>query len=352
MFTRRELLKSLPLLMAAPSVGVAGARSSMCLAYTSFAVRMLQGRDILKSTASALPADKLLDLCVRFGAGGAEVDWSQIESRAPADLATLAARVGRDHLALELSVPATCLESPEAYAEMVRVAAALGVERVRVALLYGRRYETFKTREEWTAWHAKWRTTLFGMKKSIEANPILVGIENHKDFHGEELAALLRELDSPKIGVCFDFGNNIALMEEPLETLRHLAPFVVATHLKDMAVRPTPDGFELSEVPLGEGLLPLADMIATLRAHRADVRLCLEMLTRDPLAVPFRTDRYWVAMDRLSPDVITGFEQRVLGKAWTRPLPHITGLAPADQIAMEDDHVRRSMKYAREALKL
>ena len=32
----------------------------MCLAYTSFAVRMLQGRDILKSTAAALPAEALL----------------------------------------------------------------------------------------------------------------------------------------------------------------------------------------------------------------------------------------------------------------------------------------------------
>jgi sugar phosphate isomerase/epimerase len=352
MFTRRELLKSLPLLMAAPRVGVAGARSSMCLAYTSFAVRMLQGRDILKSTASALPADKFLDLCVQFGAGGAEVDWSQIDSRAPADLATLASRVGRDHLALELSVPSSCLESPEAYAEMARVAGALGVERVRVALLYGRRYETFKTRDEWDTWHAKWRRQLLAMKKTIEAAPVLVGIENHKDLHGAELAALLREIDSPKVGVCFDFGNNIALLEEPLETLHQLAPFVITTHLKDMAVRPTPEGFELSEVPLGDGLLPLAEMIATLRAHRADVRLCLEMLTRDPLAVPFRTDRYWIAMDRPSPDVIAGFEQRVLGKAWTRPLPHITGVAPADQIAMEDDHVRRSMTYAREALKL
>ena len=37
----------------------------------------------------------------------------------------------------------------------------------------------------------------------------------------------------------------------------------MTTHLKDMAVRPSPDGFELSEVPLGEGIVPLAE------AHRA-----------------------------------------------------------------------------------
>src|SRR4029078_7579953 len=96
----------------------------MCLAYTSFAVRMLQGRDILKSTAAALPASALLDLCVRFGAHGGQIDWSQIESHEPEALTALKARADRDHLRLELSVPASCLESPAAYADMVKTATA------------------------------------------------------------------------------------------------------------------------------------------------------------------------------------------------------------------------------------
>jgi sugar phosphate isomerase/epimerase len=324
----------------------------MCLAYTSFAVRMLQGRDILKSTAAALPATALLDLCVRFGAHGAQIDWSQLDSREADALAALKARADRDRLRLELSVPASCLESPEAYADMVKTATALGVKDVRIALLYGRRYESFKTRDEWTAWHAKWVAQLKAMKPVIESHPIVVGIENHKDHTSEELAALLHSLDSSKIGVCFDFGNNISLIEEPTHTVETLAPFVVTTHLKDMAVKPTTDGFELSEVPLGEGLLPLADMIATLRKYRPDVPMCLEMLTRDPLRVPYKTDHYWIAMDRPSPGALAAFEQRVLSRASTTDLPHITGLAPADQIALEDELVRRSMEYGRRTLKL
>jgi sugar phosphate isomerase/epimerase len=353
LMTRRDLLKSVSLLAAAPLARPpAAVRSRMCLAYTSFAVRLLQGRDILKSTAAALPADAFLDLCVRFGAGGAQLDWSQIEARDADALARLRSRVDRDALALELSVPSSSLETPAAYADMVRVATALGVTRVRVALLYGRRYETFKTREEWDAWHSKWQQTLQSMRGTIEAHPILVGIENHKDFHAQELVALLQALDTPRIGACVDFGNNVALLESPLETMKALAPFAVTTHVKDMAVRRTDDGFELSEVPLGDGLLPLADMIAELRARRPDAPLCLEMITRDPLRVPYRTDGYWIAIDRPPGPALARFEQDVLGKAWTRDLPHISGRTPADQVADEDDNVRRSMAYAQSTLRL
>lgn len=324
----------------------------MCLAYTSFAVRMLQGRDILKSTASALPAEGLLDLTERFWAGGAQVDLSQLESHDAAYLARVRARAEKAGLWLELSVPSKHLESPEAYAQMVAVAQALGVDRIRVALLYGRRYESFATAEAWATFDRKWRSQLQAMKAAIERHPIQVGIENHKDYTAPELAELLTSLGSDKIGACVDFGNNISLLEDPLDTIRTLAPFAVTTHIKDMAVRTTPDGFELSEVPLGEGLVPLAEAIGLLRAVRPDARLVLEMITRDPLPVPYRTDKYWIAVSRPAPAALARFERDVLGKAWTHALPRISHLPPAQQVDAEDDNVRRSVRYAKEVLKL
>ena len=352
MLTRRQLLCSLPLLAAAPRVAAAGDRSGMCLAYTSFAVRMLQGRDIMKTTAAAVSANLLLDLCARFGSGGAQIDWSQLPSHGAGDLRPLRERIDREGLVVELSAPSSCLASADAYEELARVAAALGVSRARVALLYGRRYESFKTRGEWTAWAADWRKKLAGIKSTAERHPLLIGIENHKDFHAAELAELLHAVDSPRIGTCVDFGNNLALLEEPLETVRLLAPFVVTTHLKDMAVKRTDTGFELSEVPLGDGLLPLPAMIAALRTVRPDVHLCLEMLTRDPLSVPYREDHYWTTLDRPPAERLAAFEQHVLGRAAAGELPRITGLTPEQQIALEDEHVRRSMAYARGRLGL
>jgi len=324
----------------------------MCLAYTSFAVRMLQGRDILKSTAQALPASGLADLCERFWAGGMQLDLSQLESHEPAYLKALRDRVEGAGLWLELSVPFRYLESPEAYAEMATMASALGVDRIRVALLYGRRYESFDTREAWTAFDEKWRRQLAAIKPVIERHPIRVGIENHKDFTAGELAELLRRLDSPQIGATVDFGNNVSLLEAPLDTIRTLAPFAVTTHVKDMAVRRSDGGFELSEVPLGRGLVPLADAVRLLREARPDVRFCLEMITRDPLPVPYRTDRYWIAVDRPAAADLTRFERDVLGRSWADPLPRISHLDPEAQIAAEDDNVRTSVDYAKNVLDL
>ena len=181
--TRREFL-SVMAVGAGLATGrqTSTSRTRMCLAYTSFAVRMLQGRDILKSTAAALPAEGLLDLTERFWAGGAQVDLSQLESHDPAYLARVRAKSEKAGLWLELSVPSKYLESPDAYAQMAGVAQALGVDRIRVALLYGRRYESFATLDAWAAHDRKWRNQLAAITPVVERFPIRVGLENHKDY--------------------------------------------------------------------------------------------------------------------------------------------------------------------------
>ncbi|HEY8535037.1 MAG TPA: TIM barrel protein [Vicinamibacterales bacterium] len=351
---RRAFLRTVGGLLAAGLYRPARASdaTTMCLAYTSFAVRMLQGRDILKTTAAALPADALLDLCERFRAGGVQMDLSQLESHDPKLLSRIRDRVEKAGLWLELSVPSKYLETPEAYEAMAAIAGALGVDRIRVALLYGRRYETFRSRDEWVTFDRAWQDRLTRLKPTIERFPIRVGIENHKDFTAAELASLLTRLDSDRIGACVDFGNNVALLEDPLDTIRTLAPWAVTTHVKDMAVRPSAHGFELSEVPLGEGLVPLADAIRILRDARPDVRFCLEMITRDPLPVPYRSDTYWICLDRPADGRLERFERDVLGRAWSRPLPRITHLPPEAQVAAEDENVRRSVAYAKDTLGL
>ena len=62
----------------------------------------------------------------------------------------------------------------------------------------------------------------------------------------------------------------------------------------------TSDGFLLSEVPLGEGMLDMQRIVATIRRARPDVRFSLEMITRDPLEVPCLTDKYWATFDEVN----------------------------------------------------
>jgi 3-oxoisoapionate decarboxylase len=343
----------LPSDSGSPSEGTSPERTSMYLAYTSFAVRMLQGRDILKSTASALDAHTFLALCRRFGAGGAQIDLSQLPVDNPQALAAVRTAFEGQRIAIELSIPSRYLESPAGYAQAVAVAQSLGATRARVALLYGRRYESFETRGAWDGFVAKWRGTLTRMRPEFNGHPLQIGIENHKDWLATELVALLREIDSPNVGACVDFGNSLALLEDPDETIEALAPHAVTTHLKDMAVRRTERGFELSEVPLGQGVLPLERYVASLRRARPAAPLCLEMITRDPLPVPYKTEPYWVAFEGPGrAERVRRFETRVLDKAPDRPLPHTTGLTAEAQVAAEDEHVAASIEHATRVLKL
>jgi sugar phosphate isomerase/epimerase len=317
------------------------------LAYTSFVVRMLSGRDVLRGgTAEGLAADTFLDLCHSFGTAGGQLDMAQLRSRAPESLADLRRRAEAHGLFLELSVPSRALTDEATFAGAASVSHALGVTRWRVALLYGRRYEDFKSREEWLAFRDRWREALPRAAGWLEREGIEAGIENHKDLLAGELAELLREVGSPRLGACLDFGNDLALLEEPMATVEALAPYAVTTHIKDMAVRRGPRGFELSEVPLGAGLLPLPRMVEAVRRARPDVNLCLEMITRDPLPVPCLDEAYWATFAGRDAAREAAFRTGILDREWTRPLPRMSGLELPAMLAAEDSNLRESLGYA------
>ena len=323
------------------------------IAYTSFVIRMLWGRDVLRGgTAAGLPAEAFVELVHSFGGSGCQIDLAQLGAAEGAELRGVRAALERHGLFVELSVPARSLEDPDAFARCASVARALGAARLRVALLSGRRYEDFHRMEDWRSFVERWRRALPRAATWLEREDLQAGIENHKDYLGPELAETLRSVGSAHLGACVDFGNNLALLEDPLATIEALAPYAVTTHLKDMAVRPCEGGFELSEVPLGQGILPIARIVETLQRARPDVHFLLEMITRDPLRVPYLEDGYWVTYERRDRAREEAFRAAVLSRASPGPLPRIAGLAPEQMLAAEDENVRACVAYAKGALRL
>jgi len=346
--TRRDFLLSATA-MSLPALDrlAPAARSRFGIAYTSFAIRMLRGRDVLRGgTAAGLAAEEFVELVRSFGGSGCQIDLAQLTSTEPPAIKPVRAALERHGLFVELSVPAKSLEEPEAFARAASVARGLGARRLRVALLSGRRYEDFHRMEDWHSFLDRWRKALPRAAGWLEKEDLQAGIENHKDYLGTELAELLRSIGSAHLGACVDFGNNLALLEDPMATVEALAPFAVTTHLKDMAVRPYDGGFELSEVPLGKGILPLARMVDTLKKARPDVDFCLEMITRDPLKVPYLGDGYWVTYEKRDPAREEAFRRTVLAKASAGPLPRISGLTDGQMREAADDNVRACVAYA------
>jgi sugar phosphate isomerase/epimerase len=186
----------------------------------------------------------------------------------------------------------------------------------------------------------------------VERHRMPLGIENHKDWRVDQQVALLERYSSEYLGVCLDTGNNLAVLDDPVETIEKLAPWTFNVHFKDMAMEECESGFLLSEVPLGEGMLDMPRITEIIRRARPDVRFSLEMITRDPLLVPCLTDRFWASFDDLNGVHLARALTRIRSSRRAAPLPRISGLDPDQRLALEHELVDRSIKYAREHLGL
>ena len=58
-----------------------------------------------------------------------------------------------------------------------------------------------------------------------------LAVENHKDWLAAELVDIMQKLNSEWIGVTLDFGNSIALIEDPMDVVETLAPYIFSAHV-------------------------------------------------------------------------------------------------------------------------
>ncbi len=296
------------------------------------------------------PALAFLEECHRLGAGGIQCALGPKDAPAAPELRRRAERYGMRVEGI-LTVPRQAEDVPR-FEQDVRNAQAAGASLAGTVILPGRRYEQFKSLAEFR------RAESVGLNSLQLAEPVLarhrfrLAVENHKDQRCAEKVALLQRLSSEWIGVCVDVGNNFALMEDPLDTVRALAPWALTVHFKDQAVRESDTGFLFADVPLGDGFLDLAAMVKELRAVHSDLPFNLETITRDPLEVPVLTDGYWATLPDTPARELARTWRVVKTRSRPEPWPAVSKLPVAEQLELERRNVERSLAYARARLGL
>ena len=138
----------------------------------------------------------------------------------------------------------------------------------------------------------------------------------------------------------------------PMGAVERLAPWTFNVHFKGMQMEECKTGFLLSEVPLGEGMLELPTMVATIRRAKPDVNFSLEMIVRDPLLVPCLTDKYWSTFSEVNGHDLARYLSWIRSRDTKMELPRISGLSPEQRLALEHECVDRSIRYASEQLGL
>jgi sugar phosphate isomerase/epimerase len=288
---------------------------------------------------------EFLEHCHGIGAAG-------IHAVINGDPARIRARAEQLGMYIEAMVPLPQHVDTAAFENSLRSARDAGAIALRAACCPTRRYEAFHNLADWQCFLAESHRSLETALPLLEKYKIPLGLENHKDWTLDEILPLFERYGSEYLGSCLDFGNNISLLDDPIEFVEKLAPYVVSTHFKNMEVEPWDDGFLLSEVLLGDGLLPLQKLIDTVRKVRPRTRFSLEMITRDPLAVPCLTDAYWTTFPERSGRYLARTLKLVQSRQNSRPLPRISHLPEQEQRRLENANVVACLDYARKNLDL
>jgi sugar phosphate isomerase/epimerase len=296
------------------------------------------------------PALALLEEAHDLGAAGIQVEIRAQEAAPAAELRRRAESYG---MYIEASVaPPKSADDVERFEADVQAAQSAGATLARTVIMPGRRYEQFKSLEEFRQAEQRGIQSLQWAETVLARHRLRLAIENHKDQRIAEKLATIKRLGSEYIGLCVDVGNSFTLMEDPLEIARAYAPYAFTIHFKDQAVRETPDGFLFADVPLGEGFLDLPALIKILCDSKPEIHLNLELITRDPLNVPVLNDDFWVTM----PDVLARDLARVLGvvksRSSPRPFVNVSQLPVDQQLALESSNVTQSLAFARDRLGL
>lgn len=104
--------------------------------------------------------------------------------------------------------------------------------------------------------------------KIAEANGVKLAVENHIDFTADEILQLLKGVNSEYLGLNFDTGNFLRLLDDPVAGMEKLAPYVYATHVKDLLPDKNfspKDWFFFAGVPVGRGLIDNQKLVSYLQ---------------------------------------------------------------------------------------
>ncbi|MCA8997634.1 MAG: sugar phosphate isomerase/epimerase [Planctomycetaceae bacterium] len=292
---------------------------------------------------------RFLQHCVEVGAGGAQISLGILSRE---EIRTIQEFCQEFGLFLEGIVsPPRDFEDLNRFDREMQSAKDVGAMAVRTVVIPGRRYERFQSLEDFREAEKRARGMLERAAPIAERLRLPLAVENHKDQRNEERLRLFETISSEFVGACVDTGNSLALLEDPLETVRVFAPWAKSAHLKDQALLAVPDGFLLADIPLGKGCLNLREMVKTLKHHQPQLNLSLELITRDPLVVPCLQEGYWTTL----PDVPAIDLARILRLAHLGPTdsgPRVSGISKEKQVELERQNVQESLVYARNDLEM
>lgn len=353
---RRQFLKTMTVAGAGLALGGTAvlaqtgsgqARPKIKLGLDNFAVRAMNWKaPALLDYAASLKLDSLFI-----------TDLDAFESHEPSHLREVKAKADDLGIAIFLGTWSICPTSKsfrnkwgtaeEHLALGIRMAKALGSPAIRVVLGNGDDRRTEGGIEARIADTVK--VCQACRSQAIDAG-VKIAVENHAgDMQAWELVTLIEAAGKDYVGANMDSGNACWTMEDPLENLLTLAPYVLTTSLRDSMVWESENGAKVQWTAMGEGCVDLKTCFAKFAELCPNVAVNIETISGFARELPYLKPEFWSVWPKAKASDFAKFV--ALAKRGRAIPPHRSANAQEEQ-EYQKGEFERSIKYCKETLGL
>jgi sugar phosphate isomerase/epimerase len=235
-----------------------------------------------------------------------------------------------EHLALGIRV-ATALQSPA-----FRCILGMGADRATPGGIEARMADTIKVCKT--------------VRSQALDGGVKIAIENHAgDLQAWEIAGLCEEAGKEFVGVTFDTGNSTWTMEDPLECLEILAPYVVASALRDSMIWQTPEGAVVQWTAMGEGVIDFTAFARRFVELCPKVPINVEIISGFPHELNYFRKDYWDVWPKARAKDFAQFD--ALSRKGKKIPPHHSPNDKAEQ-EYQKSQLEQSLAYCKQTLGL
>jgi hypothetical protein len=189
--------------------------------------------------------------------------------------------------------------------------------------------------------------------RAVDAG-VKIAVENHAgDMHSTELAQLVEAAGTDFVGVNLDSGNALWTLEDPLDNLRTLAPYVLTTSLRDSAVWEYEDGAKVQWTAMGDGHIDLKAYFKRFAELCPGVPVHIETISGFARPFPYLKSDFWKPYAGFpAADFAKFVALAKKGKPFTTVKnPEGKDRAETEQLSQKAE-IERSIKYCQQELGL
>jgi len=320
------------------------------------------GLDNFAVRAMGWKAPQLIDYAARLKTDSLFItDFDALESFDDDYLKGLRAKAADQGLQIQLGTWSICPTSKafknkwgtaeEHLALGLRMAAALGSPVLRVVLGNGEDRKTdggIETRIADTV-----KVCRSQRARALDSG-VKIAVENHAgDMQAWELVTLIEAAGRDYVGANMDSGNACWTMEDPLENLTTLAPYVLTTSLRDSAIWESANGATVQWTAMGEGTVDLKTYFDQFATLCPGVPVHIETISGFNRELPYLKQDFWTVWPKAKASDFARFvalaKKGKPREAWKAPAGVERKIAEQEY---QKGEIERSLAYCKKELGL